>query len=180
MVLGVFALIDNAIEFTADNQQYSFQTFKHSKPRKLKAENEEWFGARIRWTKEDAARGYVSKGLWAWCRHPNFLAEQTFWVRFAQFPEVLRAYPRYSGSSASSPSSLVHIVSAHSSWMRPTSPWRTSGSLYVVCTLSSRQWHFLAFSSDRPCLRSTFHCRSTRLHTKRTKKESRCSCLGTP
>jgi len=83
LVLGVFALIDLALEFTADNQQYSFQTFKHSKPRKLKAKKEEWPGARIRWTEEDAARGYVSRGLWAWSRHPNFLAEQTFWVRFS-------------------------------------------------------------------------------------------------
>ena len=91
LVLGVLALIDLALEFTADNQQYSFQTFKHSKPRKLKAKKEEWPGARIRWTEEDAARGYVSRGLWAWSRHPNFLAEQTFWVRFAHFLVVLEA-----------------------------------------------------------------------------------------
>ena len=92
MVLGVLALIDLALEFTADNQQYSFQTFKHSNPRKLKPKKEEWPGARIRWTEDDAARGYVSKGLWAWSRHPNFLAEQTFWVRFALFLTVLGAY----------------------------------------------------------------------------------------
>lgn len=91
MVLGILALLDLAVEFTADNQQYSFQTFKHSNPRKLKAKNEEWLGARIRWTEEDAARGFVSKGLWAWSRHPNFLAEQTFWVRFARFLTVLGA-----------------------------------------------------------------------------------------
>jgi steroid 5-alpha reductase family enzyme len=91
IVLGVLALIDQALEFTADNQQQSFQTFKHSNPRKLKAK-EQWPGARIRWTEEDAARGYVSKGLWAWSRHPNFLAEQTFWVRFALFLAVLGAH----------------------------------------------------------------------------------------
>ena len=92
MVLGIVALVDLALEFTADNQQYSFQTFKHSNPRKLKAKKEEWPGARIRWTEDDAARGYVSRGLWAWSRHPNFLAEQTFWVRFALFRTVLGAY----------------------------------------------------------------------------------------
>jgi steroid 5-alpha reductase family enzyme len=120
MVLGVLGLLDLAVEFTADNQQYSFQTFKYSKPRRLKAKEEEWPGARIRWTEEDAARGYVSKGLWAWTRHPNFLAEQTFWVRFALFLAVLEAHPQYSGSSASSLSSLAHIVSIHSSLTRPT------------------------------------------------------------
>ena len=86
MVLGGLALVDLALEFTADNQQYSFQTFKHSKPRRVKAKKEEWPGARILWTEEDAARGYVSRGLWAWSRHPNFVAEQSFWVRLALYP----------------------------------------------------------------------------------------------
>ena len=158
IVLGVLALIDQALEFTADNQQYSFQTFKHSKPRKLQAKTEVWPGARIRWTEEDAERGYVSRGLWAWSRHPNFVAEQTFWVRFALSlsPAVLVVYPRYSGSSASFHSSLVPIASAHSSWMRPTLPWRTSRPLYLVSTLSSQRWRLLASSSGRPCSRRAF------------------------
>jgi steroid 5-alpha reductase family enzyme len=78
-VLGTLALLTVLTEFVADNQQYSFQTFKHSKERKVN-ENE-WPGARIRWTQEDAERGFVTKGLWGWSRHPNFLCEQTFWVR---------------------------------------------------------------------------------------------------
>jgi steroid 5-alpha reductase family enzyme len=81
VILSVLALLDLLAEFTADNQQYSFQTFKHSKPRVLKPVDKEWFWARQRWTTEDVKRGFVVRGLWAWSRHPNFAAEQTFWVR---------------------------------------------------------------------------------------------------
>jgi steroid 5-alpha reductase family enzyme len=79
-LLTVLALLDLLAEFVADNQQYSFQTYKHSKPRVLRPRNEGWFWARQRWTEEDAKRGFVVRGLWAWSRHPNFAAEQTFWV----------------------------------------------------------------------------------------------------
>ncbi|KAI6042477.1 hypothetical protein EDC04DRAFT_2968016 [Pisolithus marmoratus] len=46
----------------------------------------EWFGARIPWTKRDAERGFVTRGLWAWSRHPNFLCEQLFWIIINLFP----------------------------------------------------------------------------------------------
>lgn len=75
-ILGALALVDLALEFTADNQQYSFQTFKHSGL----IQKDEWPGANIQWTPTDAKRGFITKGLWAWSRHPNFLCEQTFWV----------------------------------------------------------------------------------------------------
>lgn len=79
LVLGALALIDLAVEFTADNQQYSFQTYKQTGL----IEKNDWPGARIRWTPADAKRGFVTRGLWAWSRHPNFLCEQSFWVRSA-------------------------------------------------------------------------------------------------
>ncbi|KAG8728603.1 hypothetical protein FRC11_010662 [Ceratobasidium sp. 423] len=92
-----------AIEFTADNQQYAFQSFKHSRPsandpaatsgdvqsdRKPQGQSgaNAWPGARMEWTDEDVKRGFVTKGLWAWSRHPNFLCEQTFWYLQALFP----------------------------------------------------------------------------------------------
>ena len=78
--LGAFALIVLATEFTADNQQYSFQTFKHSG---VVVKND-WPFANRGWTITDAKRGFVTKGLWAWTRHPNFLCEQTFWVSEVQ------------------------------------------------------------------------------------------------
>lgn len=88
-ILTALVLLDLLIEFTADNQQYSFQTFKHSKPRMVKPDAEEWPGARIKWTGEDARLGFVTRGLWAWSRHPNFAAEQTFWVSLCSLLEDL-------------------------------------------------------------------------------------------
>lgn len=85
--LTVLALGDLLIEFTADNQQYSFQTFKHSKqPRVQKPPSEEWIFAKQRWTEHDVKTGFVTKGLWAWSRHPNFAAEQMFWWLMVAFP----------------------------------------------------------------------------------------------
>ena len=91
-VLAALALLDIAMEFMADNQQYSFQTFKHSG---VLAKNE-WPGARIRWTQADAKRGFVTHGLWAWSRHPNFFCEQTFWVRRfpASYPGLSQRHPQ--------------------------------------------------------------------------------------
>ena len=78
-ILAGLALLDVAVEFVADNQHYSYQTFKHSGVRK--PAHDEWPGARINWTEADVSRGFITRGLWAWSRHPNFLCEQTFWVR---------------------------------------------------------------------------------------------------
>ena len=75
-VLGAFGFLTVLTESIADNQQYSYQTFKRSG----KVSPNEWVGSRIAWTKRDAERGFVTRGLWAWSRHPNFLCEQSFWV----------------------------------------------------------------------------------------------------
>ncbi|KAJ7086037.1 hypothetical protein B0H15DRAFT_353673 [Mycena belliarum] len=76
---GVIALslLVLAIEFTSDNQQYAFQTFKHE-PRRFH-NSHQWLGARLDWTPADAERGFITRGLWAWSRHPNFACEQSFW-----------------------------------------------------------------------------------------------------
>ena len=39
-----------------------------------------WFGARLNWQPQDAERGFCTKGLWAFSRHPNFAFEQASWV----------------------------------------------------------------------------------------------------
>lgn len=80
--LALLELAVLALEFTADNQQYAYQTFKYSLLGKGDAydENKQWPGARLHWTAEDANRGFITKGLWAYCRHPNFACEQSFWV----------------------------------------------------------------------------------------------------
>jgi len=82
IILAGLVLTTLAFEFTSDNQQYSFQTFKRSG---VLARND-WIGARIKWTPADAKRGFATRGLWAWSRHPNFLCEQTFWVLLSLFP----------------------------------------------------------------------------------------------
>jgi Protein of unknown function (DUF1295) len=76
-VLTVTALALLVWEFTADNQQFAYHAWKHGTydPRA------HWPGARLAWTKDDAARGFCTRGLWSWSRHPNFFAEQSFWVR---------------------------------------------------------------------------------------------------
>ncbi|KAI0073665.1 DUF1295-domain-containing protein [Panus rudis PR-1116 ss-1] len=89
-ILATLALIDIAVEFVADNQQYSFQTYKHTGV----IETNEWPGANIAWTPEDAKRGFVTRGLWAWSRHPNFFCEQTFWVIITLFPVLAPESPK--------------------------------------------------------------------------------------
>ena len=57
------------IEYTADQQQYDFQTEKH---RRIKA------GVDL----GEYADGFVSSGLWSKVRHPNYAAEQSIWIVF--------------------------------------------------------------------------------------------------
>ena len=91
--LAALALALLAIEFTADNQQYAYQSYKHALLAKEKGtksvepydEKIHWLGARLAWTPADARRGFVTRGLWAYSRHPNFFCEQAFWVCFISF-----------------------------------------------------------------------------------------------
>ncbi|KAI0350019.1 DUF1295-domain-containing protein [Trametes cingulata] len=110
-ILGTLALIIIAAEFVSDNQQYSFQTYKRTGVH----EQNEWPGARIKWTPADAKRGFVTRGLWAWSRHPNFFCEQSFWAIINLFP-------------------LVAPESAYLSPRSVTSLWPLLPSL-VLCTL---------------------------------------------
>jgi steroid 5-alpha reductase family enzyme len=75
-ILFITGLVTHAIEFTADNQHQSFHKYKATG----KKDKNEWTGVNIQWTPEDTKRGFVTKGLWAWSRHPNFLCEQLCWV----------------------------------------------------------------------------------------------------
>lgn len=80
--LAATALVLLAVEFTADNQQYAFQTWKHSgAPAGVADASYAWPGARLRFSESDRTRGFMTRGLWAWSRHPNFACEQSFWVR---------------------------------------------------------------------------------------------------
>jgi steroid 5-alpha reductase family enzyme len=88
LALGGLALVVLATEFTADNQQFAYQTFKHAylaekkggKPAEKYDASKQWPGARLNWTSDDAERGFITRGLWAYSRHPNFACELSFWV----------------------------------------------------------------------------------------------------
>ncbi len=103
-------------QWCSDNQQYSFQNYKialkdvqnakdgkstssssgkKNPPSQIEAErslskfsswNQEFALSQIKWTPSDAARGFVTRGLWSWSRHPNFACEQSFWTLQAMFP----------------------------------------------------------------------------------------------
>ena len=87
-LLAAFSLVVLLLEFTADNQQYAFHAYKHDILAKEKGDktvaeynpSDHWPGARLAWTKDDAHRGFITRGLWRYSRHPNCLCEQTFWV----------------------------------------------------------------------------------------------------
>lgn len=68
--LMLFFIIYEAI---ADQQQWDFQSEKW---RRIK-NHEELTG--------DYKKGFLDKGLWAYSRHPNYLAEQALWVCFYLF-----------------------------------------------------------------------------------------------
>lgn len=61
------------IEAVADEQQWKFQQSKRDLAPKVPA----W--------REDYLRGFLTHGLFAYSRHPNFFAEQSIWVAFSMF-----------------------------------------------------------------------------------------------
>jgi len=97
------------LEFTSDNQQWAFQNFKRlfrehemSCVATGKATNTftptlprsaRWPFAVVSFTPSDARRGFITKGLWAWSRHPNFLCEQSFWILITLFPVLALPLP---------------------------------------------------------------------------------------
>ncbi|KAL1971072.1 hypothetical protein VTN77DRAFT_23 [Rasamsonia byssochlamydoides] len=60
------------IETIADEQQWRFQRAKQT----YQKENRVPDGFAV----EDLERGFVVSGLWSFCRHPNFAAEQAIWL----------------------------------------------------------------------------------------------------
>jgi steroid 5-alpha reductase family enzyme len=69
-LLAAAFLLFLAIETIADEQHFVFQTKKHA----LSAE------ARNKHANADIRRGFLTAGLFAFSRHPNYFAEQSMWV----------------------------------------------------------------------------------------------------
>ncbi|CAJ2509998.1 Uu.00g058980.m01.CDS01 [Anthostomella pinea] len=66
-------------EWFSDQQQWDYQTAKKEYQRTAKIPR----GCGI--SQEDLDRGFITTGLWAYCRHPNFAAEQAIWFVLYQW-----------------------------------------------------------------------------------------------
>ncbi|KAL7960716.1 hypothetical protein V8C34DRAFT_275453 [Trichoderma compactum] len=64
-------------EWISDGQQWAYQTAKY----KYKDTEKLTSG----YTSAELDRGFITKGLWAYSRHPNFFAEQTIWFMLYQW-----------------------------------------------------------------------------------------------
>ncbi|KAI8634729.1 DUF1295-domain-containing protein [Xylariaceae sp. FL1651] len=66
-------------EWFSDQQQWNYQTAKKEYQKTAKVPRG------CGYTLEDLNRGFITTGLWAYCRHPNFTAEQTIWFTMYQW-----------------------------------------------------------------------------------------------
>ncbi|KAF1985295.1 DUF1295-domain-containing protein [Aulographum hederae CBS 113979] len=65
------------VELFADQQQWAFQQAKKHYQATAKVP--------LGFERADLDRGFVVSGLWSWSRHPNFAAEQAFWLVLYQW-----------------------------------------------------------------------------------------------
>lgn len=102
--LLVFFII---IEFFADQQQWKFQQAKKSYQKTARIPEE----YKSQFTAEDLDRGFVVSGLWSFCRHPNFAAEQAIWLTlYAWDCWTTQTYVNWSGAGA-----LAYLLLFHAS-----------------------------------------------------------------
>jgi steroid 5-alpha reductase family enzyme len=76
---GRFMMFIVVIEFIADQQQWTFHNAKAEYLKTAKVPSEHKF------TRAQLDRGFNTTGLFGWSRHPNFAAEQAFWVCLYQW-----------------------------------------------------------------------------------------------
>jgi steroid 5-alpha reductase family enzyme len=72
-------LVVVVIEFFADQAQWNYHKAKGAYQKTAKVPSD------YKYTRQQLDRGFNTSGLWAWSRHPNFAAEQTFWVCLYQW-----------------------------------------------------------------------------------------------
>lgn len=68
MIIAFLLLL--LMESVADEQHFQFQTLKHSLTPAARAQHAQL----------DVRRGFFTQGLFRFCRHPNYFAEQSMWV----------------------------------------------------------------------------------------------------
>ena len=67
------------LEYISDGQQWDFQEAKRKYKRDAKVPKGHDY------TQEELDRGFITKGMWAYSRHPNFAAEQLIWFVLYQW-----------------------------------------------------------------------------------------------
>ncbi|KAI1340520.1 DUF1295-domain-containing protein [Xylariaceae sp. FL0016] len=79
MAFASFQLALIVSEWFSDQQQWDYQNAKkqYSKTAKIPKD--------CSFSQEQLDRGFVTSGLWAYCRHPNFAAEQAIWFVLYQW-----------------------------------------------------------------------------------------------
>lgn len=93
------------IELLADQQQWKFQCAKQQYLKTARVPDE----YKSQFTPEDLDRGFVVSGLWSWCRHPNFAAEQAIWLTLYLWAcYCTETYAHWSGVGA-----LCYIILFH-------------------------------------------------------------------
>ncbi|KAK3692532.1 hypothetical protein B0T22DRAFT_399898 [Podospora appendiculata] len=65
------------IEYLADQEQWDFQAAKQ--------QYKDAGVVPLGYKQTDLERGFVTRGLWGYSRHPNFAAEQSIWLAFYQW-----------------------------------------------------------------------------------------------
>ena len=78
-LFGRTMLVLVVVELFADQQQWVYHKAKVAYQQTAKVPSEHKF------TREQLDRGFNTSGLWGWSRHPNFFAEQSFWVCLYQW-----------------------------------------------------------------------------------------------
>lgn len=76
---GRTMLVLVVVEYFADQQQWNFHKAKSAYQKTAKVP------ADYKYTRQQLDRGFNTSGLWRWSRHPNFAAEQSFWVCLYQW-----------------------------------------------------------------------------------------------
>ncbi|KAG6917503.1 hypothetical protein DXG01_002249 [Tephrocybe rancida] len=157
-LLAALALVDLAFEFTADNQQWAYHQYKHAYLAAEKGDEtseveqydkkKQWPGAGLDFVPQDAKRGFITRGLWAYSRHPNFLCEQSFWwiitfipllspspphLPITNFPTHL--IPSFSVISQNFPYMLFPLLSSFAEPLKDVIPALALSALFFSSTL---------------------------------------------
>lgn len=178
IVLAVAFLVNLSLEFLADHQQQVYQNWKRgykaslfgmpkkrddaglsasSKKALTNASSEgeaNLFGYTGKdaelFTEDDRKRGFVTKGLWAWSRHPNFACEQlVWWILFLFVPVTFAPSILPKASNARELFKYGHALAVNYAIISPTA----MGALFAASTdftekMSMRKYpHYASYRS---------------------------------